>query len=267
MGHCREGFWRDRRQDGLLEIVCFGATVTAVIPRKRASSKRKRWCVLVPRFHPPIGKCWVVMVDHRHIGGASASEYAVRAAYSERSVRVYQAYRPGIALPALKAGQFVPPFSMRRMTWIKPSFNWMIYRSNYATKPGQEIVLGIEITREGFEWALKNAVLSRFTPSIHSSSEKWKQLLAAKPVRIQWDPERDWRLQSISGVRAIQVGLSGEAVERYVKEWVVQIEDVTPKARMVAIAAESGFPPSALPSTSERLYPLDAVTVAAICPR
>jgi hypothetical protein len=199
------------------------------------------------------------------ITSMSASECVIRAAYSDRTVRVYQAYRPEIALPALAAGRFVPPFSMSRMTWIKPSFNWMMYRSGHASKPGQEVVLGIDITREGFEWALKNAVLSKFTPSVHSSPEKWQSLLTARPVRIQWDPERDWRLRPIEGIRAIQIGLSGEAVERYVNQWVVRIKDVTPVARMVAAAVENGTPPSPLPSAAERPYPLDAVTAASIC--
>src|SRR4051812_47698423 len=131
--------------------------------------------------------------------GMSETEHVVRAAYSDRTVRVYQAYRPEIALPALKAGRFVPPFSLGRMTWIKPSFNWMMYRSGYATKPGQEVVLGIDITREGFQWALENAVLSSFTPAVHASPEQWQNLLKTKSVRIQWDPERDWQLQPIVG--------------------------------------------------------------------
>jgi hypothetical protein len=150
------------------------------------------------------------------------------------------------------------------MTWIKPSFNWMMYRSGYATKPGQEVVLAIDIARDGFEWALKNAVLSNFVPSVHGSHEQWHDLLATKPVRIQWDPERDWRLQPIPNIRAIQIGLSREAVERYVNDWLIRIEDVTSVARAVAAAVESGVPPSQLPSTSERLYPLDATTAAAI---
>lgn len=199
------------------------------------------------------------------ITNVSVSHHVIRAAYSAQSVRVYQAYRPEIALPALKAGRFVPPFRMGRMTWIKPSFNWMMYRSGYATKPGQEVVLGIDITREGFEWALENAVLSQFSPAVHASSEEWKTLLAAKPVRIQWDPERDWRLQSLTG-RTIQIGLSGEAIERYVNDWVMRIEDVTPVVRMAGAAINSIEPPFPLPSASERPYPPpDAATAAAIC--
>jgi len=128
----------------------------------------------------------------------------VRAFYSETTIRVYQAYSPMIAMPALAAGRFVAPFKMERMTWIKPSFNWMMYRCGYASKSGQEMVLAIDIRREGFDWALRHAVLSRYQPGIHASFEAWKRELNAKPVRVQWDPERDWRLQPVAGVRAIQ---------------------------------------------------------------
>ena len=126
-------------------------------------------------------------------------------------------------------------------------------------------MLGIDITRDGFEWALKNAVLSKFIPSIHGSIGNWQDLLRARPVRIQWDPARDWRLQPMLGVRAIQIGLMGEAVDRYVRDWVVQIEDVTSVAHMLAAANGSGIPPYTLPSAAERPYPFDAATGSEIC--
>ena len=47
----------------------------------------------------------------------------IRAGFDERTIRVYQAYSDEIAEAALKHGRFVsPPFSLTRMTWIKPSF-------------------------------------------------------------------------------------------------------------------------------------------------
>lgn len=187
-------------------------------------------------------------------------EHQIRAIFNEATIRVYQAYRAEIAVPALAAGRFVAPFKMDRMTWIKPSFNWMMYRSGFASKPGQEFVLGIDIRREGFEWALAHAVLSSHTSQVHGSREAWQQEIGRKPVRVQWDPERDWRLQPIAGIRTIQVGLSGEAVERYMHEWTVRIEDVTPLARLASTAAD----PAALPCAREGPYPLPA-HLAAIC--
>lgn len=185
-------------------------------------------------------------------------ECVIRAAFTPHTVRVYQAYSPEVAMPALTAGKFVSPFSMNRMTWIKPSFNWMMYRCGYGTKPGQEVVLGIDITREGFEWALENAVLSAYQSDIHSSFDAWQSSLFRAPVRVQWDPERDWQLRPMDGARAIQIGLSGEAVEQYVNKWTVRIEDVTAAARRLAADAKLGVVPGDLPAKLEKAYPLNS---------
>ena len=95
---------------------------------------------------------------------APPSYRQIRARYDSETVRVYQAYRSEIADAAMAAGRFVPPFSLDRMTWIKPSFLWMMYRCGWATKPGQERVLAVDITREGFEWALSHSCLSHYEP-------------------------------------------------------------------------------------------------------
>ncbi len=65
----------------------------------------------------------------------------IRACYTADIITVYQAYSPQIAAAAVVAGRFVAPFKRDRMTWIKPSFLWMMYRCGWATKPGQEHVL------------------------------------------------------------------------------------------------------------------------------
>jgi hypothetical protein len=36
---------------------------------------------------------------------------------------------PAFAEAAVAAQRFVNPFSLSRMTWIKPSFLWMMHRS------------------------------------------------------------------------------------------------------------------------------------------
>ena len=150
----------------------------------------------------------------------------MRALHDEETLVVYQAYSPAIAEPALAAGTFVAPFKRERMTWIKPSFLWMMYRCGWATKPDQERVLAITITRAGFEWALAHSSLS------HEREHK-------APVRVQWDPERSIKLGKLEH-RAIQVGLGGEAVDRYVDEWITGIEDVTPLAHEIARLVADG---------------------------
>ena len=153
----------------------------------------------------------------------------VRAAYTAETITVYQAYGPQIADSAVRAGTFVPPFSRDRMTWIKPSFGWMMHRCGWAGKPGQERVLAIEISRAGFEWALARSCLSHYRPGLHASPDAWAAMKDSSPVRIQWDPDRSLAGERL-GHRAVQVGLSGDAVHRYAGEWILSISDITARS-------------------------------------
>jgi hypothetical protein len=162
----------------------------------------------------------------------------IRASFNDGTIRVYQAYSLEIAESAVKNGTFVsPPFSMTRMTWIKPSFLWMMYRSGWGMNDqGQSRILAIDMTRAGFEWALEHSWLSHFDPAFHASHDEWRRGVDETCVRIQWDPERDIDLRPLDH-RAIQIGLSGEAVQKYVSEWIVQLTDVTELAQTIHAAA------------------------------
>ncbi len=163
----------------------------------------------------------------------------IRAVFDDQTIRVYQAYSDPIADSAIAAGTFVsPPFKMERMTWIKPSFLWMMYRAGWSMKDaGQKRILAIDITREGFEWALANACLSH--PEEGVSERDFQRLKDRSPVRIQWDPERNLHLHAQSH-RAIQIGLSKEAVALYVHQWIRRIEDVTPLALQLHTLVANG---------------------------
>ncbi|KAJ5090278.1 hypothetical protein N7532_008962 [Penicillium argentinense] len=195
----------------------------------------------------------------KHQASNHQSYRAIRAVYTTTTITVYQAYPAEIANPALAAQKFQPPFSRTRMTWIKPSFLWMAYRSGWATKQRQERVLSIEITREGFEWALGNSCLSHWCAKGEESAmdkEQWKQQLQASPVRVQWDPERDFRFRPLDH-RAIQIGLDPEAVKKYVDEWIVSIVDVTDTIHQISALVQAGNLEAArklLPD--EQVYPL-----------
>lgn len=184
----------------------------------------------------------------------------VRADYDPTTITVYQAYSTAIADAAVAAGAFVPPFRRERMTWIKPSFLWMMYRCGWATKPGQERVLAIRMTRAGFEEALSLASLSHFEPEVYVDHDAWLRRKAVSPVRVQWDPERDVRLEPLPW-RSIQVGLGGVAAERYVDKWVVGIDDITPiveELRQRSPDDRRGGLPAEAP------YPLPASVAAAV---
>ncbi len=188
----------------------------------------------------------------------------VRAAFDARTITVYQAYSPAIAEPAIATGRFVPPFKLDRMTWIKPSFLWMMYRCGWATKPGQERVLAIQITRDGFEWALSNSSLSHHDPALYASEAEWAHRKSTTPVRLQWDPERSLLLEPLAH-RAIQIGLSGDAVRQYVRDWTISISDVTRLANEIhGIVTAGDLTAASTKLPAEHPYPLPDALKAVI---
>lgn len=151
----------------------------------------------------------------------------IRAIFDDSSIRVYQAFNAPIAQEAVKLQRFGHLFSLSRMTWIKPSFLWMMYRAGWATKENQEHILAIDIKIEGFKLMLKEAVPSTFQPTQYSSQDEWKKILTASQVRVQWDPERDIYGNPLENVRSLQLGLRGDMVVRYNNEWICKIADIT----------------------------------------
>jgi hypothetical protein len=144
------------------------------------------------------------------------------------------------------------------MTWIKPSFLWMMERCGWASKPGQERVLAIRISRAGWEEALGQATLTTFEPALYGDFDAWQRSLELAPVRVQWDPERDLRGKPQER-RAIQVGISRSLVPRYVNSWTLEITDATPLAHALRRLLDAGRAAEAqrrLPR--ERIYPTPA---------
>lgn len=185
--------------------------------------------------------------------------HQIRAAHTEHTVTVYQAFSPAIAEPAVARQRLDVGFKRQRMTWIKPSFLWMMYRSDWATAPGQERVLAVELTRAGFEAGLGLAAASSYTPALHATREQWREDLRRSPVRFQWDPERDLRLRPLPW-RSLQLGLSGAAVDQYLDSWTVSLADVTEQAHRIRDLARRGDPDGAAQAAAllpvERPYPL-----------
>ncbi|MCG0289687.1 DUF4291 domain-containing protein [Streptomyces sp. PSAA01] len=165
--------------------------------------------------------------------------HQIRARHTASTVTVYQAYGPHIGLPAARDGRFPAAWKRDRMTWVKPSFLWMMYRCGWGEKEGQETVLAVDITREGFEWALRNACLSHYVRGFHSDEASWRGQLRQAPSRVQWDPERDLLLRPLPH-RSLQLGLAGEAARRYADEWTVAVRDVTPLAREIHTLVREG---------------------------
>lgn len=150
----------------------------------------------------------------------------IRALYTEDTIRVYQAYNKRIANEAVNKGTFGNSFKMDRMTWIKPSFLWMMYRCGWGTKENQEHILAIDIKREAFDYIVQNAVISTYNSDMSISQSEWKEQIKNSDIRCQWDPERNIYGNPLE-YRSIQLGLRGNALQKYVNEWIVNITDIT----------------------------------------
>lgn len=151
----------------------------------------------------------------------------IMAQFDDHSIIVYQAYRPSIARHAVEHQRFGGEFSFSRMSWIKPNFLWMMFRSGWATKEGQEHILAVRLKRSFFDEVLQAAVPSTFTPGAFASHGEWQDAVVKSEVRLQWDPDHDPSGRSVER-RAVQLGLRGGMLHRYAQEELISIEDITP---------------------------------------
>jgi len=159
--------------------------------------------------------------------------------WDDEGVFVYQAFNREIADWALMHQKFGGPnFNPTRMTWFKPSLAWMLYRAGYGRKPNQQKILKIKLSHEDLA-----TILSQCYCTIHGE----KGLKMKGEGRVQWDPSRDLYSardgvpRKLSGLRAIQIGVSGSLSEFYAGS-PLSIEDVTELAHRVAKAHGQASP-------------------------
>lgn len=168
----------------------------------------------------------------------------IRAVYDKDTITVYQAYQESIATAAVREQKLnaSADFRFNRMTWIKPSWCWMMYgitlpnlivsidhpndsfnhfpesiifwsanlhalpfysnryRSGYAQKDiRQTHILALKIKHKNFEKILRHA-------AICNGKQPFSNEEREKLVRVQWDPERSWRIGQLP-YRSIQIGI------------------------------------------------------------
>lgn len=185
----------------------------------------------------------------------------IMAQFDEDTVVVYQAYRPAIGLFAAEHGYFGGEFSLNRMSWIKPNFLWMMYRSGWGTKPGQELTLAVWLKRSAFDEILASAVHSNFVPAVYGSETEWEQAVKNSAVRLQWDPDHHPSGAKLER-RAIQLGLRGSVLASYARDWIVDIEDISEFVQQQRQSLGESRPELLTPS--ETVYP---VTNPDVCQR
>jgi Domain of unknown function (DUF4291) len=182
------------------------------------------------------------------------------AQFGAESVVVYQAYNPAIGHFAARHGYFGGGFSMSRMSWIKPNFLWMMYRSGWGTKENQEMTLAVRLRRDAFDEILQRAVHSTFVSEVYESEEAWKRAVASSDVRLQWDPDHGPSGNPVAR-RAIQLGLRGDVLARYAKNWPLEIQDISDFVREQKASVEAPY--ERLVTPKEDIYPVFDPEVAA----
>lgn len=158
---------------------------------------------------------------------SNAGKQIITAQHTEEDIIVYQAFNNQIADYAIEHQKFGGSnYSFNRMTWIKPNFLWMMYRSRWATKPNQERILAISIRKEFFKQLLKEGELSSIKQSNHKNESLWKKLLNRSEVRIQWDPHHSPDGSKLER-KAIQIGIKGNLQKEFATNQINYIEDIT----------------------------------------
>lgn len=150
----------------------------------------------------------------------------IMAQYDDEKVIVYQAYRKEIGEFAINNQYFGGEFSLTRMTWIKPNFLWMMYRSGWGTKEGQEVTLAIHLKITAFHNYLQHATYTSFDQTEGMSHEEWRNDLENSNIRLQWDPDHD-PYGSKQERRAIQIGLRDNFIRSFAQDDILLIEDIS----------------------------------------
>lgn len=176
----------------------------------------------------------------------------ILAQYDDETIIVYQAYRPSIGQYATNHGVFGGEFSYSRMSWIKPNFLWMMYRSGWGLKAGQEVTLALRLRREFFNSLLEQAVPSAWDPDVFATRDAWSEAVSRSSVRLQWDPDH-LPGGAKAERRAIQLGLRGEVLEAFGRKELIEVVDLS---EFVAEQRErlSADGESALMMPRERVY-------------
>jgi hypothetical protein len=150
----------------------------------------------------------------------------ILAQFDDSTIVVYQAYCSAIGRYAVEHGRFGGDFSFSRMSWVKPNFLWMMYRSGWGTKENQECTLALRIRRTFFDSILASAVPSTWDREMFESEDQWMDAVSRSSVRLQWDPDHHPSGAKLER-RAIQLGLRGEVLAAFGQRELVEVLDLS----------------------------------------
>ncbi len=175
--------------------------------------------------------------------------------FDDDGVYVYQALNPSIVALAVEQGTFGKNFDQGRTSWIKPSFSWILQHTYAGTKHNMKAVARVKIHHWAWLEILENSELSHYNDDLHGDRMLWQNSLKKAKVICQWDPEKGLDGNPL-GRQSIQLGLKAPILKDYVERYIIQVEDASALARLIAPYTRAGrrdFP--VVPE--EREYPLE----------
>lgn len=113
----------------------------------------------------------------------------------------------------------------------------------------------------GVRSAAGAAVHATYVEQVYHSEEAWKWAVEHSDVRMQWDPDHDPVGAKVER-RAIQLGLRGEMLAQYAREWLISIEDISAFVRDQYQYVQ-GHDYAQLTTPRELVYPVADPVVAA----
>ena len=135
-----------------------------------------------------------------------------------------------------------------------PQEIWQVHERMHRRRGAQ---CGVEYA---FDEILRRAVHSTFVPEVYENEAVWRAAVGRSDVRLQFDPDHNPSGAPVER-RAIQLGLRGETLAKYAREWLLGIEDVSEFVRVQSRHARSPF--DRLLTPREDVYPVNDPEVAA----
>ena len=102
-----------------------------------------------------------------------------------------------------------------------------------------EAIAKIKLSHNAFLEILSNTVPSQFDNLRYENEISWKSNFEKSDIIHQWDPDRTLDGRKLER-KAIQIGLRGEAIKKYVNEWIIGVEDVTELSKEIFTAVKLG---------------------------
>jgi len=145
------------------------------------------------------------------------------------TISLYAAFNPRM----FNEKGFTENMNLNRMTWLKTSLLWTMWRSAWATKPNQEAILKIDVPEE-------------YIDELYARARRTKDAPLKHPVLLQRDPDRKivrrrWKKDArendtsmfVSGDKTVHFGIRGTELDYFIAIAQEQISDITRTIKLI----------------------------------